>query len=56
MSDFDPNYYADIINGNGESGVVYANESLRESDVENAIHELEINDYALDVWGNPYHK
>jgi len=56
MSDFDPEYCAAIINGNGEPGVLYTNESLRGRDVENAMHELEINNYALDQWGNPYHK
>ena len=56
MSDFDPEYCAAIINGNGEPNVAYLNESLRGRDVENAMHELEINNYALDQWGNPYHK
>lgn len=56
MSNFDPDNCADIINGNGDPGVFYTNESLRERDVEIAKHELEIHDYALDQWGNPYHK
>ena len=56
MSYFDPDYYADIINGDGDPGAFYPNESLRERDVEDARHELEIHDYALDQWGNPYHK
>lgn len=56
MSIFDPEHYADIINRIGDSGTSYTNESLRERDVENARHELEIHDYALDQWGNPYHK
>lgn len=56
MSNFDPEHYADIINRIGDSGTSYTNESLRERDVENARHELYINDYGLDPWGNPYHK
>lgn len=56
MSNFDPEYYSDIIKGNGDPGTSYPNDSLRGRDVENAKHELEIHDYVLDQWGNPYHK
>ncbi len=52
MSNFDADYYASIIENNGEPGVSYPNESLRGRDVEDAYHELDCHGYELDVWGN----
>ena len=56
MSDFDAQYHADVINGNGDPNTSYLNESLRARDVEISTHELEIHGYGLDVWGHPYLK
>ncbi len=52
MSNFDADYYAPIIENNGELGVSYPNECLRGRDVEDAYHELDCHGYELDVWGN----
>ena len=56
MDNYEAQYYADVIKGNGDPYTCYTNESLRARDVEIAQHELEVGGLEFDVWGNLVHK
>ena len=48
---YDPSSDIDTIENGGESGTSYANESMRESDIEDAYSRLEENGYTQNLTG-----